>query len=126
MLAEPARPCRHSAWGSLAGRRDRAIDQFGQVIDVFVSARRDLRAARRFFERVVAIGTPKAISSQVVTDQMLLLAATKTGPISTTAGSLGNDDLVDSRVVVPEGASGSRGWQAVHPRPVPPAVLGWG
>ena len=74
----------------------RAIDQFGQIIQVFVSARRDLRAARRFFER--AIGTTKAIPSQLVTDQTLLLAATETGPISTTAGSLGNDDLVDSRV----------------------------
>jgi transposase-like protein len=35
----------------------RAIDQFGQVIDVFVSPRRDLKAARRFFEQ--AIGTTK-------------------------------------------------------------------
>ena len=35
----------------------RAIDQFGQVIDVFVSPRRDAKAARRFFER--AIGTTK-------------------------------------------------------------------
>ena len=33
----------------------RAIDQFGQVIDVFVSPRRDAAAARRFFQR--AIGT---------------------------------------------------------------------
>jgi hypothetical protein len=29
----------------------RAIDQFGQVIDVFVFPRRDARAARRFFEQ---------------------------------------------------------------------------
>ena len=29
----------------------RAIDQFGQVIDVFVAPRRDVAAARRFFER---------------------------------------------------------------------------
>jgi DDE domain len=36
----------------------RAIDQFGQVIDVFVSTRRDVKAARRFFQR--AIGTTKA------------------------------------------------------------------
>jgi transposase-like protein len=36
----------------------RAIDQFGQVIDVFVSVQRDGRAARRFFEH--AIGTTKA------------------------------------------------------------------
>jgi transposase, IS6 family len=45
----------------------RAIDQFGQVIDVFVSPRRDLRAARRFFER--AIGTTRTMPSEVVTDQ---------------------------------------------------------
>jgi transposase-like protein len=29
----------------------RAIDQYGQVIDVLVSARRDANAARRFFHR---------------------------------------------------------------------------
>ena len=45
----------------------RAIDQFGQVVDVFVSPRRDLRAARRFFER--AIGTTRTMPSVVVTDQ---------------------------------------------------------
>jgi hypothetical protein len=32
----------------------RAIDQFGQVIDVFVSPRRDAAAARRLFERALA------------------------------------------------------------------------
>jgi DDE domain len=35
----------------------RAIGQFGQVIDVFVSPRRDAMAAGRFFER--AVGTTK-------------------------------------------------------------------
>jgi transposase-like protein len=45
----------------------RAIDQFGQVVDVFVSPRRDLRAAGRFFQR--AIGTIQTIPSEVVTDQ---------------------------------------------------------
>jgi transposase-like protein len=45
----------------------RAVDQFGQVIDVFVSPRRDIRAARRFFER--AIGTTKTMPSEIVTDQ---------------------------------------------------------
>jgi transposase, IS6 family len=29
----------------------RAVDQYGQVIDVLVSARRDAAAARRFFHR---------------------------------------------------------------------------
>jgi transposase, IS6 family len=44
----------------------RAIDQFGQVIDVFVSMRRDATAARRFFEH--AIGTTKTTPMEVVTD----------------------------------------------------------
>jgi transposase, IS6 family len=42
-------------------------NQFGQVIDVFVSARRDAKAARRFFER--AIGATKITPVEVVTDQ---------------------------------------------------------
>jgi len=45
----------------------RAIDQFGQVIDVFVSPRRDASAARRFFER--ATGATKVTPSEVVTDR---------------------------------------------------------
>ena len=32
----------------------RAIDQFGQVVDVFVSPQRDTAAAHRFFERAIA------------------------------------------------------------------------
>jgi IS6 family transposase len=62
LLADAARPCRHAVgdrWQAdethvkVAGRWRyvyRAIDQFGQVIDVFVTSRRDVRAARRFFE----------------------------------------------------------------------------
>jgi len=45
----------------------RALDQFGQVIDVFVSSRRDLRAARRFFEQ--AIGATKGTPVEIVTDR---------------------------------------------------------
>jgi transposase-like protein len=45
----------------------RAIDQFGQVIDVFVSARRDTIAAHRFFER--AVGMTKVRPVEVVTDR---------------------------------------------------------
>ena len=44
----------------------RAIDQFGQVIDVFMSPRRDAAAARRFFQR--AIGTMRVAPVEVVTD----------------------------------------------------------
>jgi transposase-like protein len=45
----------------------RAIDQFGQVIDVFVATRQDSTAAHRFFER--AIGTTKVAPVGVVTDR---------------------------------------------------------
>jgi IS6 family transposase len=45
----------------------RAIDQFGQVIDVFVSARRDAKAARRFFGQ--AISATKVTPVEVTTDQ---------------------------------------------------------
>ena len=44
----------------------RAVDQYGQVIDVLVSARRDADAARRFFRR--ALSTLKVTPSEVVTD----------------------------------------------------------
>jgi transposase-like protein len=79
LLADAARPCRHTVGGRwfvdetyvrVAGRWRyvyRAVDQFGQVIDVFVSPRRDVVAARRFFER--AIGTTKVTPVEVVTDQ---------------------------------------------------------
>jgi transposase-like protein len=79
LLAEAARPCRHAVgdrwqvdetYVKVAGRWRyvyRAIDQFGQVIDVLVSAQRDARAARRFFER--AIGTTSVAPPEVVTDR---------------------------------------------------------
>jgi transposase-like protein len=79
LLAEAARPCRHGVgdrwqvdetYVKVAGRWRyvyRAVDQFGQVIDVFVSPRRDVRGARRFFER--AIGTTKIRPIEVVTDR---------------------------------------------------------
>ena len=79
LLAEAARPCRHRVgdrwqvdepYVKVAGQWRyvyRAIDQFGQVIDVFVSTRRDATAARRFLER--AIGTTKVTPVEVMTDQ---------------------------------------------------------
>jgi transposase-like protein len=44
----------------------RAVDQYGQVIDVLVSTRRDTHAARRFFQR--ALRTLKVKPTEVVTD----------------------------------------------------------
>jgi transposase-like protein len=78
-LAEAARPCRHAVgdrwqvdetYVKVAGQWRyvyRAIDQAGQVIDVFVSARRDANAARRFFEQ--ALRTTSVAPAEIVTDQ---------------------------------------------------------
>jgi IS6 family transposase len=81
LLVEAARPCRHAVgdrwqvdetYVNVAGQWRylyRAIDQVGQVIDVFVATRRDATAARRFFER--AIGTTKVRPAEVTTDRAL-------------------------------------------------------
>lgn len=75
---EAARPCRHApgdrwyvdeTYVKVAGKWTylyRAVDQFGQVIDVLLSDRRDLGAARRFFTRVLRAGT---VPAEVTTDR---------------------------------------------------------
>jgi len=45
----------------------RAIDQFGQVVDVFVAPRRDAKEAHRFLER--AMGATKVTPIEVTTDK---------------------------------------------------------
>jgi transposase-like protein len=77
LLIDAARPCRHAAgdrwfvdetYAKVAGRwvyLYRAIDQFGQVIDVLVAEKRDLVATRRFFTRALEHG-PSPI--EVTTD----------------------------------------------------------
>ena len=79
LLADAGRPCRHAVGGrwqvdetyvKVAGRWRcvyRAIDQFGRVVDVFVSRQRDAAAAHRFFQR--AIGATKVSPVEVTTDQ---------------------------------------------------------
>jgi transposase, IS6 family len=77
LLVDAARPCRHSVGGrwyvdetyvKVVGRWRyvcRAIDHYGQIIDVYVSPRRDGPAARRFFTTAMnAHGAP----TEVVTD----------------------------------------------------------
>ena len=51
----------------------RAVDQYGQVIDVLVSARRDADAARRFFGG--ALKMLKVTPSEVVTDAAAIYPA---------------------------------------------------
>jgi transposase-like protein len=45
----------------------RAVDEFGQVIDVYASARRDTEAARRFFQR--ARTSTGVVPVEVITDR---------------------------------------------------------
>jgi transposase-like protein len=79
LLVDAARPCRHSVgdrwhvdeiYVRVAGEWRyvyRAVDQYGQVIDVFVSSRRNTAAAKEFFTRAVkATGCAPA---EVVTDK---------------------------------------------------------
>jgi transposase-like protein len=78
LLADAARFCRHSPgdrWfvdetyvkvNGIWRYVYRAVDQYGQVIDVLVSGRRDADAARRFFRR--ALATLKVTPTEVVTD----------------------------------------------------------
>jgi transposase-like protein len=79
LLADAAKPCRHAVgdrwqvdetYVKVGGRWRyvyRAIDQFDQVIDVFVAARRDTKAAHRFFDQ--AISATKVTPVEVTTDQ---------------------------------------------------------
>ena len=83
LLIDAARPCRRAVgdrwfadetYVKVAGVWRyvyRAVDQHGQVIDVYVSKRRDIAAARRFFTTALAAhGAP----SEVITDRAPALA----------------------------------------------------
>ncbi len=77
-FVEAARTCRHvpgdrwfvhETYVKVNGRWTylyRAIDQYGQVIDVWLSARRDLTAARAFFTRALTTGV---VPVEVTTDR---------------------------------------------------------
>ena len=78
LLIDAARPCRHTCgdrwfvdetYVKVAGRwvyLYRAIDQFGQVIDVLVTEKRDLAATGRFFTRALQHGPSP---TEVTTDR---------------------------------------------------------
>jgi transposase, IS6 family len=78
LLIDAARPCRHvtgdrwfadETYVKIAGRwvyLYRAIDQFGPVIDVLVSEKRDMAATHRFFTRALEHGPSP---TEVTTDR---------------------------------------------------------
>jgi len=78
LLIDAARPCRHAVgdrwfvdetYVKVAGVWRyvyRAVDQYGQVIDVYVSKRRNLEAARHFFEKaLLAYGRPLEVTTDL-------------------------------------------------------------
>jgi len=79
LLIDAARPCRHisgdrwfidETYVKVRGRwvyLYRAIDQFGQVIDVMVSEKRDLAPTHRFLTR--ALNTTRVTPVEVITDK---------------------------------------------------------
>ena len=79
LFIDAARPCRHAAgdrwfldetYVKITGRWHylyRAVDQYGQVIDVYLSARRDAAAARSFFTKALAVTQSEPV--EVVTDR---------------------------------------------------------
>ena len=84
LVIDAARPCRHTVgrrwfvdetYVNVAGVWRyvyRAVDGYGQVIDVYISRRRDIAAARTFFTTAIAgHGQPEG----VVTDRAAALAA---------------------------------------------------
>jgi transposase, IS6 family len=84
LLVDAARPCRHAVgdrwfvdetYVKVGGRWRylyRAVDQYGQIIDVYISTNRDIPAARRFLATALnAHGEP----AEVVTDRAPALRA---------------------------------------------------
>ena len=84
-IIDAARPCRHAVgdrwfvdetYVKVAGTWRyvyRAVDQYGQVIDVYVSIKRDMKAATRFFSTAIrAHGDP----AEVTTDRSPAVART--------------------------------------------------
>ena len=97
LLIDAARPCRHATgdrWFAdetyikIAGRwvyLYRAIDQFGQVIDVLVAEKRDMAATRGFFTRALQHGpsptevtTDRAAAYPRVLDELVPTACQET------------------------------------------------
>ena len=78
LLIDAARPCRHATGDRWFAEKTyvkiarrwaylyRAIDQFGQVIDILVSEKRDLAATRRFVTRALEHGPSP---TEVTTDR---------------------------------------------------------
>jgi transposase, IS6 family len=111
LLVDAGRPCRHQVgnrwfvdetYVKVAGKWRyvyRAVDQHGQVIDVYVSKKRDIAAARQFFDgallahgRPVEVVTDKAASLANVIETLMPTVFHNTNSTQTTVSSVITDD----------------------------------
>jgi transposase, IS6 family len=111
LVVDAARPCRHAVGGCWLVDETyvkvaavwryvyRAVDQHGQVIDVYVSARRDIGAARRFFIAALSahddpeeVVTDLAAALKHVIDELLPGRSTTPGSPRTTGSSATTGD----------------------------------
>ena len=111
LLIDAARPCRHTPGDRWFVDRDvrqsgrtlglyRAIDQFGQVIDILVAEKRDLAVTRRFFTQTLEHGpcaaevsTDRAPAYPRVRDELLPPACHVTEQYATNAVEADHDRL---------------------------------
>jgi transposase, IS6 family len=115
---EAARPCRHApgdrwfvdeTYGKVAGHWTylyRAFDQYGQVIDVLLSVRRDLAAARRLFTLALRAGT---VPAEVTTDRAPVCPRVLNGAEDSYVRGL------PAALVVPMGSPDNVSWSAAAP-----------
>jgi transposase, IS6 family len=109
LVADAARPCRHATgdrwfvdetYVKVAGRWRylyRAVDQYGQVIDVLVSQQRDSAAARRFFTRALTHGpAPVEVTTDKAVAYLLVLADLLPGAMHLTE-QYATDEIVKTR-----------------------------
>jgi transposase-like protein len=130
-----ARPCRHAprdkwfvdeTYVKVVGRWTylyRAVDQHGQVIDVLLSLRRDLAAARRFFTRALRSGTvpvevttDRAPAYPRVLDELVPSALPRDMPSSRTCAA-----AITASPPRPQALTGSASPSMISPSPSEPA-----
>ncbi len=146
LLINAARPCRHApgdrwfvdeTYVKVAGRwvyLYRAIDQYGQVIDVLVSEKRDLAATRRFLTRALdhgprptEVSTDRAPTYPRILDELLPTARHLTEQYSNNAvearpRTIKSPAATDARTQHPALSTRHQHRTRIRPKP-PPRTL---
>ena len=143
MLIDAARTCRHAVskrwfvdetYVKVAGVWRyvyRAVDGYGQVIDVFVSVRRDVAAARKFFTTAIAAhgqpeeaATDRAAALANAIEELLPQGVAQHGQIREQPGRVRSRPVesefaADARLEDRPNRDGDHHRSCVHPEPSP-------